>query len=222
VLTLNNTEAVLQSTSEFFVRVAGKDQVDLFNVSLGLMMRVTPTLVDDAQGKRFKLQVRIEDGNTNSGAQVDQIPVVNRNAISTQAVVGDGQSLLIGGYTIEDQRNGKAGVPFLSEVPGLRWLFGQRTTSTKRVERLFMITPRLVSLSSLTSAAPISVQMLGLGKDVSRGEARSENRNESITQLLGDWAADSADSEKRVPRVRGAAESPASVTPRTPSDPSAP
>ena len=153
VLTLDNMEAVLQSTREFYVRVAGRDQVDLFNVSLGLTMRVTPTLVEDAQGRRFKLQVRIEDGNTNSGQQVDQIPVVNRNAIATQAVVGDGQSLLIGGYVIEERRDARSGVPILSDVPGLGWLFGQRSGSTSRSERLFLITPRLVSLSSLTSAA---------------------------------------------------------------------
>jgi type III secretion protein C len=152
VLTIDNTEAVLQSTREFFVRVAGRDQVDLFNVSLGLTMRVTPSLVDDARGKRIKLIVRIEDGNTNSGATVDQIPVVNRNAISTQAVVGDGQSLLIGGYVIEERRGGRSGVPVLSDMPVLGWLFGQRNKEVKRVERMFMITPRIVSLSSLTAS----------------------------------------------------------------------
>ena len=144
VLTLDNTEAVLQSTREFFVRVAGRDQVDLFNVTLGLVLRVTPTLIEDARGPRVKLNIRIEDGNTNSGNQVDQIPVVNRNAISTQAVVGDGQSLLIGGYVIEEKSRNDSGVPGLSEVPGLRWLFGQKSTATKRVERMFLITPRWV------------------------------------------------------------------------------
>ncbi len=144
VLTLNNTEAVLQSTQDFYVRVAGRDQADLFNVSLGLTLRVTPTLVEDAEGSRVKLTIRIEDGNTNGGNTVDQIPVVNRNAISTQAVVGDGQSLLIGGYTIDQKSTVKSGVPVLSEMPGLRWLFGQKTTEARRVERMFMITPRLV------------------------------------------------------------------------------
>lgn len=144
ILTLNNTEAVLQSTQDFYVRVAGREQVDLFNVSLGLSLRVTPTLVEDVQGSRVKLNIRIEDGNTNANAQVDQIPVVNRNAIATQAVVGDGQSLLIGGYTIDEKSRTSSGVPVLSEVPGLRWLFGQKGTATRRVERMFMITPRLV------------------------------------------------------------------------------
>jgi type III secretion protein C len=153
VLTIDNTEAVLQSTREFYVRVAGRDQVDLFNVSLGLTMRVTPTLVEDGNGRRFKLIIRIEDGNTTGGGTVDQIPVVNRNAISTQAVVGDGQSLLIGGYVIEERREGRSGVPILSDLPGVRWLFGQRSSSVQRVERMFMITPRLVSLSNLVLPA---------------------------------------------------------------------
>jgi type III secretion protein C len=152
VLTIDNTEAVLQSTSEFFVRVAGERQVDLFNVTLGLTMRVTPTLIEDAQGKRIKMIVRIEDGNTNSGDQVDRIPVVNRNSISTQAVVGEGQSLLIGGYVIEENGGGKSGVPVLSEVPILGWFFGQRTSKVRRVERMFMLTPRVVTLNDLPGA----------------------------------------------------------------------
>jgi type III secretion protein C len=153
ILTIDNNEAVLQSTSEFYVRVAGNQQVDLFNVTLGLTMRVTPTLIEDAQGKRIKMIVRIEDGNTNSGGKVDQIPVVNRNAIATQAIVGDGQSLLIGGYTIEENSNDRSGVPGLSNVPLLGWLFGQRGNSTRRVERIFMLTPRIVVPGATPTAA---------------------------------------------------------------------
>ncbi|MFY7942891.1 MAG: hypothetical protein ACOVOX_18465, partial [Burkholderiaceae bacterium] len=159
---MDNSEAVLQSTREFFVRVAGKDQVDLFNVSLGLVMRVTPSLVEDEQGRRFKLQIRIEDGNTNSGAQVDQIPVVNRNAIATQALVGDGQSLLIGGYIIEERKNTRSGVPVLSDVPVLGWLFGQRGNEVKRVERMFLITPRKINLKELPPAPPVASITSGL------------------------------------------------------------
>ncbi len=159
ILTMDNSEAVLQSTSEFFVRVAGNQQVDLFNVTVGLTMRVTPTLVEDGQGKRVKMIVRIEDGNTNSGSRVDQIPVVSRNAIATQAMVGDGQSLLIGGYTIEESSSDRSDVPGLSSVPFLGRLFGQRGTSTRRVERIFMLTPRIVVPGAALAAARLSADM---------------------------------------------------------------
>ena len=157
ILTTDNHEAVLQSTKEFYVRVAGRDQVDLFNVALGMVMRVTPTLVEDEQGRRFKLQIRIEDGNTNSGAQVDQIPVVNRNAIATQAIVGEGQSLLIGGYITEERSNSRRGVPYLSDVPVLGWLFGQRDSVVRRSERMFMITPRLVDVKAPSERPPLTL-----------------------------------------------------------------
>ena len=153
ILTADNLEAVLQNVREFYVRVAGQYQSDLFNVSLGLSMRVTPTVVDDPAGKRIKLQVRIEDGTTDGTGTVDQIPVVNRNTIATQATIGDGQSLLLGGYVIEERRNDKSGVPWLSDVPVLGWLFGQRSASIHRVERMFLITPRLVRLDQPTRAA---------------------------------------------------------------------
>jgi type III secretion protein C len=151
VLTLNNSEAVLQSTSEFYVRVAGRDQVDLFNVSLGLSLRVTPTLYEQDGNRRFALQIRIEDGNTSTGAQVDQIPVVNRNTIATQAIVGDGQSLLIAGHVVERKQADNSGLPGLGRVPGLGWLFGQRASTDRRVERMFLITPKLVQ----PTAAPV-------------------------------------------------------------------
>jgi type III secretion protein C len=154
IITLNNHEAVLQSTSDFFVRVAGREQVDLFQVSTGLTLRVTPTLVDDAGGPRFRLVVKIEDGSSGGSSQVDQIPVVSRQAISTQAVVGDGESLLIGGYVIEERRDGKTSVPGLSSLPIVGTLFRQTSTEYRRVERMFLITPRSGRPSQVPREAP--------------------------------------------------------------------
>lgn len=145
VLTLDNNEAVLQSTQEFYIRVAGQEQVDLFNVTVGLVLRVTPTVVEEDGVRRFKLLIRIEDGNANGVVRVDQIPVVNRNSIVTQAVVGEGESLLIGGYVIDENRNSQTGVPGLSNLPVLGWFFKQDSRSVRRVERMFMITPRVVT-----------------------------------------------------------------------------
>jgi type III secretion protein C len=154
IITLNNHEAVLQSTSDFYVRIAGRDQVDLFQVSTGLTLRVTPTLVEDGKGPRFRLVVKIEDGSSGGGGQVDQIPVVSRQAISTQAVVADGESLLIGGYVFEERRDGQTGVPGLSKLPIIGALFRQSSKEYKRVERMFLITPRAARSSPVQRDAP--------------------------------------------------------------------
>lgn len=150
VLTLDNNEAVLQSTQEFFVRVGGRDQVDLFNVSVGLVLRVTPTLVEEDGQRRFKLMVRIEDGTAGGNQRVDNIPVVTRNSIVTQAVIGEGESLLIGGYVIDESRKVDTGVPGLSNVPAFGWLFRQDAKESRRVERMYMITPRIITRGEAT------------------------------------------------------------------------
>ncbi len=142
VVTLSNVEAIFDNSSTFFVRVAGREEVDLFNVSAGTSLRVTPHVFRDANQTRIKLLVNVEDGSI-SGRQVDQIPVVERSTINTQALIAEGESLLIGGMVREVSANSTDKVPGLGDVPVVGNLFKSRESSTTRVERMFLITPRL-------------------------------------------------------------------------------
>lgn len=144
VMTLDNTEAVLENLSTFYVRVAGNLDVDLFNVSAGTSMRVTPLIVQEADQRQIKLAIRIEDGAL-TGQSVDQIPVVRRSTISTQAIINDGQALLIAGYAQEATQSDDAGVPGLSSVPFLGRAFKFSGARKNRVDRFFLLTPRVVT-----------------------------------------------------------------------------
>lgn len=143
VLTLSNVEAVLDTSRTFYVRVAGRDQVDLFSVSAGTTLRVTPHVFRDGSDVRIKLLVAIDDGSL-SGAQVDQIPIVERSTISTQALIFEGESLLVGGLTRESSSSGVTKVPFLGDIPLIGNLFKTSSEGSRRTERLFLISPRLV------------------------------------------------------------------------------
>jgi type III secretion protein C len=143
VTTLDNVEAVIENLSTFFVRVSGNLDASLFDVSAGTSLRVTPLVVQDADGTQIKMAVRIEDGRI-STAMVDKIPVVNRSTISSETFVKSGNSLLIAGYATESSSHDQAGLPGLSKIPVLGHLFGTTETRKTRVERLFMLTPRLV------------------------------------------------------------------------------
>jgi type III secretion protein C len=142
VVTLSNVEAVFDNSSTFFVRVAGKDEVDLFNVSAGTSLRVTPHVFRDKDATRIKLMVQVDDGNL-TGQQVDKIPVVERSTINTQALIAEGESLLIGGMTRDSSSSNVDKVPGLGDLPVVGNLFKTRTNSSARVERMFLITPRL-------------------------------------------------------------------------------
>ncbi len=142
VVTLSNVEAIFDSSSTFYVRVAGRDEVDLFNVSAGTSLRVTPHVFKDTNGVRIKLLVNLEDGSL-SEARVDAIPVVSRSSINTQALIYEGESLLIGGLTRESSGTGVEKVPFLGDIPVIGRLFKTERDSGGRVERMFLISPRL-------------------------------------------------------------------------------
>jgi len=144
VLTLDNSEAVLSDSQEFFVRVAGADVVDLFNVNVGLTLRVTPSIVEEGGKTRFKLQVRIDDGSIEQVSVVDGIPVVNRTAISANVIVDEGESLFIGGLNSERTASSERGVPGLSGIPVLGALFRSRASESRKFQRMFLLTPKLI------------------------------------------------------------------------------
>lgn len=152
VLTLSNVEAVFDNSSTFFVRVAGRDDVDLFNVSAGTSLRVTPHVFKDNNQVRIKMLVSIEDGALGTRT-VDTLPVVNRSAINTQALIFEGESLLVGGIVRESSGDDTNKVPFLGDIPLIGALFRNTSSSKSRVERLFLIQPRLAG-SRRVAVAP--------------------------------------------------------------------
>jgi type III secretion protein C len=152
VLTLSNLEAVLATDQSFFVRVAGNEDVDLFDVSVGTSLRVVPMIAGEASDPQIRLRVAIEDGSLSPDAQVDQIPIVERSQLNTQAVIYDGQSLLLGGLTRDRTSKDTTKVPVLGDVPGVGRLFRRTTDISATEERLFLISPRIIA-SGNTAAA---------------------------------------------------------------------
>jgi type III secretion protein C len=153
VLTLSNLEAILATDQSFFVRVAGRDDVDLFDVSVGTSLRVVPSVAGDAADPQIRLRVAIEDGSV-SDKTVDDIPIVDRATLNTQAVIYDGQSLLLGGLVRDETSKNTTKVPLLGDVPGIGRLF-KRTSDVKLTqERLFLISPRIVPTNHTRATGP--------------------------------------------------------------------
>lgn len=142
VMTLSNVEALLDTTSTFFVRVEGQEEVDLFDVKVGTRLRVTPHVYERGSRRQIKLRVNITDGST-TDQSVDSIPIIDESNINTQAIVDVGQSLLIGGLVREIKSNGVQRVPVLGRLPVLGGLFRTQIKSNTRQERMFLITPRI-------------------------------------------------------------------------------
>lgn len=146
VLTLDNLQAVLDLNETFYIRVEGERVADVLPVTAGVLLKVTPRLIEQPGGLSIALDVDIEDGAIQGERQFSDIPTVRRSTISTQAQVGVNDSLLIGGYYFQTDVDNTSKVPVLGDIPLLGLLFKQTGKESQRRERLFMITPRVISM----------------------------------------------------------------------------
>mgnify|MGYP000041101686 FL=1 len=152
VMTLDNTEAVLENLSEFYVRVDGFQDAGLFSITAGTAVRVTPLVIDEKASRGVMMSIDIVDGDL-SPMSVDKIPIVRRRTVNTQALVEEGASLLIAGYSSEEKSNAVTGVPLLKDIPGVGGLFRSTEKKQSNMERFYLLTPRLV-LPGATANVP--------------------------------------------------------------------
>ncbi|MFJ2990075.1 type III secretion system outer membrane ring subunit SctC [Collimonas sp. NPDC087041] len=145
VVTLDNTEVVLKNQQDLFVSVAGQDNANLYRLAAELILLITPQIIKEDSSDKIKLLVTIEDGAISNTAQVDQIPVASRKRINTQAVINAGDSLLIGGYIVDETTVDNSKIPLLGNIPLVGRLFQYKSEKKRQIERMIMITPRLVN-----------------------------------------------------------------------------
>ncbi|WP_034832344.1 type III secretion system outer membrane ring subunit SctC [Endozoicomonas numazuensis] len=144
ILTLDNLEAVFDNSSTFYVQVASQEDAELFPVTSGTVVQVTPRIVKEEIGRRIHMSVNIQDGG-DSNDQNLSLPRVSNSSISTQAIVNENESLLIGGFYKESQDQKTTKVPVLGDIPVLGRLFRADKKQNTSQMRLFLITPRILS-----------------------------------------------------------------------------
>lgn len=149
VLTVDNIQATLENTTTYYVEVEGYQAVDLYKVEAGTVLRVTPHIIRENGETSIKLAVSVQDDqdNSSSAGTSSGVPPIKQTKINTQAIVNAGQSLLIGGYYYEQKGEDQSGVPLLMHIPVLGNLFKTKAKQSKRMERLILITPRIVQLN---------------------------------------------------------------------------
>lgn len=145
ISTLENLVAVLDLSQTVYIKSTGERVASVTPVTAGTLLRVTPRVVDTGADMQVHLTVDIEDGRVANPLSASQTPEVLRSNISTQAMLQNEESLIIGGYNIDSSAQSTSAVPGASRVP----LFGGLFTSTQEThtsrQRLFIITPRVVA-----------------------------------------------------------------------------
>jgi type III secretion protein C len=160
VVALNNLEAIFSTRQSFYVSVQGNQDSSLTSVTAQTFLRVTPMFTNEGEAddaKRIKLLLNIQDAQVDTSDGVTSagstLPQVIENQISTQAVINNADTLVIGGQVVRKTIDKDAGFPFLSRLPVLGLLFGQRSRTYTEFLRIYIISPRLLGEDSQQAAA---------------------------------------------------------------------
>lgn len=141
ILTMDNEAATIQQGTTFYIPTVSQAGTTSTAVTATLSLNVTPKITPDGF---VQLRVVATDNSLQPGT-AGATAVVNTKSMTTQALVKNGETLVLGGIYRRDETTSEDGVPFLSKIPGLGWLFKtQATTGPDVKELLIFITPTIV------------------------------------------------------------------------------
>lgn len=159
--TPSNQVAVFDNRTQQFARLQGEREVALYPISYGLSMRVRPSAIEDGGELRIRMDIEIEDTSLN-GNVVDGIPVPSGPRVSTQSIDRHGESVMLAGMTSSTEYDFKSKTPVLGDVPLIGQVFRKRRKGKDRVERLFLLTPRIASANGSPSRVQAMAQQAPL------------------------------------------------------------
>ncbi len=108
----------------------------------GIILEVTPRV--NASGLvQLDISQEVSDVVTTSTSGIDS-PTIQQRKITSTIAVQSGQTVALGGL-IKDKKNlTSSGIPWLSNIPILGFLFGSKSDVDERTELLILITPRVI------------------------------------------------------------------------------
>jgi type IV pilus assembly protein PilQ len=143
VVTQNNIQALVRQG----VRVPIVTQAQLGGpptvtyVDAFLRLTVTPQITSE---NTIFLNVDVENTTPDFGRTVQGNPTLITQQATTQVLVTDGGTVVIGGVIQTQNNTNIQQVPLLGNIPALGNLFKRRTVSTSNQELIFFITPRII------------------------------------------------------------------------------
>jgi len=108
--------------------------------NVGITLKVTPHINDDNQ---VRLEIDLEISEVKSIDPVTGPTISKQNAITT-SVVGDQQTIVIGGLMTDNEVETTTKVPMLGDIPIIGMLFRHKASLTKKRNLLIFLTPYIV------------------------------------------------------------------------------
>ncbi len=139
----------------------------------GIILNVTPHI-----SEKNKVTLKIKQEYSSSGGSElvagQEFPKFIKRSAETTAIVQSGHTLVIGGLISENNSKNRTGIPLLSKLPLIGYLFGSTTDTYKRTELLLLVTPYVIS--NLSEADQITKQFQDRVKTIRENLLKSSDK----------------------------------------------
>ncbi len=159
VTTVNNKPASIHSGLTFRVKVTQNITTTtttgtttgegIEEIKTGIDLTVTPQISPDGY---IMLSIDTSKSDPDFSRVVDGIPGISEKSATTNVIVRDGDTIVLGGLIKSSSSNQDDSVPFFSDIPLLGWLFKSKSRTSDNEELLVFITPTIVKMPTLEEA----------------------------------------------------------------------
>jgi type IV pilus assembly protein PilQ len=138
VMTLNNKAAKISQGQSIPYQTTSAEGTKTEFIEAALTLEVTPHITPDGT-----IMMKIKASNNSPGT--GNPPPINKKEATTEMLVRNGETTVIGGIFVDTDNEADEGVPFLMDIPLFGWLFKSNSKFKSKSELLIFITPRIVS-----------------------------------------------------------------------------
>ena len=140
VVTANQKEATIEQGTEIpFQEASSSGATSTSFKKAVLSLKVTPQITPD---DRVIMDLAVNQDTV--GQEFSGIPSVDTRSVTTQVLVDNGDTVVLGGIYEQTQREDIEKVPFLGDLPYLSWLFKTTSVRDDKRELIIFVTPRIL------------------------------------------------------------------------------
>ncbi|NVN97157.1 type IV pilus secretin PilQ, partial [Candidatus Nomurabacteria bacterium] len=142
VATLNNKTAKITQGQQVPYTSSTSDKVETKFIEAALSLEVTPHI--NANGT-ISMKIDAKNDSVGQATGGSTAPAINKKQATTEMLLRDGETTVIGGIYVDSDNDSDDGVPYLMDIPFLGKLFKSNSKTKVKTELLIFITPRILN-----------------------------------------------------------------------------
>jgi type IV pilus assembly protein PilQ len=145
VITSNQREAVIEQGTEIpFQEATSSGATSTSFKKAVLSLKVTPQITPD---ERVIMDLAVNQDTV--GREFGGVPSIDTREVTTQVLVDNGDTVVLGGIFEQTKRKDEEKVPFFGDLPYLGFLFKTTSVRDDKTELLIFVTPKILEDASI-------------------------------------------------------------------------